>query len=333
MAHGDEKHIADILINDYIVEFQHSSISLNDFEARNSFYSSCGYKVIWVFDLEEEFSSEKIYKYYGSNEYSWSYPKKLFREMDFKSVQATIYFQFDYCNDENVGVLERVTGGYNRFTQFYTDTRNVLSIPEFIKLLTEGDSKISPQKYDPPVVPDSVDEGKTIYELWKSKYSGIIVKNLVIGNEMLINGKDGRMYRRGHYPNEKIIGKYSNFYGGKYHYSDYYPVWDEDKAIWTLKVEFISQEYLEREKIHNEIVNRNIAGKKLISLLISTEGQIFHCLLNNKYYLFEFINDNRMVFNAYEFDPPNGEVVGTHCNKEVHKLENELVWEEYIEEE
>ena len=43
-------HRADILINNTVIEFQHSPISGEEFESRNSFYKSCGYHVVWLFD-------------------------------------------------------------------------------------------------------------------------------------------------------------------------------------------------------------------------------------------------------------------------------------------
>ena len=43
-----QKHRADVLIEDkkVVYEFQHSSLSAEEFEDRNSFYNSLGYKVI-----------------------------------------------------------------------------------------------------------------------------------------------------------------------------------------------------------------------------------------------------------------------------------------------
>ena len=46
-------HRADILINDTVIEFQHSPISGEEFESRNSFYKSCGYRVVWLFDATD----------------------------------------------------------------------------------------------------------------------------------------------------------------------------------------------------------------------------------------------------------------------------------------
>lgn len=45
------KHRADILLDGIVIEFQHSPISAGEFENRNNFYTSCGYNVVWVFDM------------------------------------------------------------------------------------------------------------------------------------------------------------------------------------------------------------------------------------------------------------------------------------------
>lgn len=47
-------HRADILINDTVIEFQHSPISGEEFEERNSFYKKCGYRVVWLFDAADK---------------------------------------------------------------------------------------------------------------------------------------------------------------------------------------------------------------------------------------------------------------------------------------
>lgn len=44
------KHRADVLINNTVIEFQHSPITHEEILERNNFYLSCGYRVVWVFD-------------------------------------------------------------------------------------------------------------------------------------------------------------------------------------------------------------------------------------------------------------------------------------------
>lgn len=46
------KHRADVLINNIVIEFQHSPITSEEITKRNMFYLSCGYPVVWVFDAE-----------------------------------------------------------------------------------------------------------------------------------------------------------------------------------------------------------------------------------------------------------------------------------------
>lgn len=48
------KHRADVLINNTVIEFQHSPITLEEIHDRNIFYLGCGYRVIWVFDANNK---------------------------------------------------------------------------------------------------------------------------------------------------------------------------------------------------------------------------------------------------------------------------------------
>lgn len=52
VQNGEEKHRADVLINNTVIEFQHSPISAEEIAERNSFYQARGHKVVWVFDAE-----------------------------------------------------------------------------------------------------------------------------------------------------------------------------------------------------------------------------------------------------------------------------------------
>ena len=54
-------HRADILINNTVIEFQHSSIRGEEFESRNSFYKSCGYRVVWLFDATDKMKDDECF--------------------------------------------------------------------------------------------------------------------------------------------------------------------------------------------------------------------------------------------------------------------------------
>ena len=52
---GEQVFRADVCLHQTreIIEFQHSRISWDDFHARNDFYNSIGYTVIWLFDFDQ----------------------------------------------------------------------------------------------------------------------------------------------------------------------------------------------------------------------------------------------------------------------------------------
>ncbi len=62
-------HRADVLACGYVIEFQHSPLSVEEFDERNRFYTSLGKKVVWVFDVSEKFQEVRInkiqYMHYG----------------------------------------------------------------------------------------------------------------------------------------------------------------------------------------------------------------------------------------------------------------------------
>lgn len=61
---GTEYHIADVVLqngaNKYVVEFQHSVISQDEFISRSRFYMQCNYRLIWVFDFCECKNPKKV---------------------------------------------------------------------------------------------------------------------------------------------------------------------------------------------------------------------------------------------------------------------------------
>lgn len=53
-----EIHRADVCINQTVIEFQHSPIKASEIARRNEFYTSCGYKMVWVFDANDQIKNE-----------------------------------------------------------------------------------------------------------------------------------------------------------------------------------------------------------------------------------------------------------------------------------
>lgn len=53
VAIGGDIHIADVLLRNVIIEFQHSNISASEFKRRCVYYSLDGRRLIWVFDAQK----------------------------------------------------------------------------------------------------------------------------------------------------------------------------------------------------------------------------------------------------------------------------------------
>ena len=58
IENNGEKHRADVCIGDKVIEFQHSPITREEIIKRNTFYTSCGYQVVWVFDATNKIKNE-----------------------------------------------------------------------------------------------------------------------------------------------------------------------------------------------------------------------------------------------------------------------------------
>lgn len=129
-------HRADVLINDTVVEFQHSPISVEEFQKRNDFYTACGYRVIWLFDAREAFLS-KLTKC-DANYYEWKYPPKMLTGFN---VYGNIHVYFHLLDNatQSGGEIVRLTSfsdeGLCRFgvapSEHYTED-------EFINLTQDG---------------------------------------------------------------------------------------------------------------------------------------------------------------------------------------------------
>lgn len=110
-----EKHRADVLIfNKYVIEFQHSKISAEEFNRRNEFYTRCGYKVVWVFDLSDV--ADHLSAWYNTNtvHYQWKWAWKTWENCDFSRGDVILLIELDtHSRDEllKTPCWSRVTTG------------------------------------------------------------------------------------------------------------------------------------------------------------------------------------------------------------------------------
>lgn len=103
-----KKHRADVLMEDkkVVLEFQHSPLSSEEFEDRNSFYKSLGYKIVWVFDVTDQIENETIENYSGSK-YKWNHPKKVFDcFIPQNDKNVILYFQTQVDGKDNTKINE-----------------------------------------------------------------------------------------------------------------------------------------------------------------------------------------------------------------------------------
>lgn len=80
VEYNGEMHRADVLINRTVIEFQHSSITAEEFERRTRFFIDAGYRIAWVFDVTDQFKSEAIGFLNEDRDdlYIWKHPIRIF---------------------------------------------------------------------------------------------------------------------------------------------------------------------------------------------------------------------------------------------------------------
>ena len=86
-----QKHRADVFINNTVIEFQHSKISTEEFNERNSFYTSLGYKVIWIFDATDAYLNREIETRINKDNFRWNNPLIQLPNYDAKKID--VYLQ------------------------------------------------------------------------------------------------------------------------------------------------------------------------------------------------------------------------------------------------
>ena len=117
-----KKHRADVLIENskIVIEFQHSKISMEEFNDRNNFYTKLEYKVVWVFDFVDEYENDKIYldENYSVDDYDivhnrktgrgYRFPKSrnVFNDISTYKNKVIVYCQIQNSADDNQRLKE-----------------------------------------------------------------------------------------------------------------------------------------------------------------------------------------------------------------------------------
>lgn len=144
-------HRADVCIGNYVLEFQHSTISKAEFMKRNYFYAQAGYKVVWIFDYRNEYASGKMVCYdewsrngESGGKWKWNSAHKFMSSVSpQRNKMIKIIFQLSDDNS-NFGYLELVNwaiedySGLSDYKRFYT-SYSITNFEELYNKLLKGE--------------------------------------------------------------------------------------------------------------------------------------------------------------------------------------------------
>ena len=144
---GETRHRADVIIDRTVIEFQHSIMPVKAFDERNNFYFNLGYKVVWLFDLSDEFNKGDLsyHEKGGVLYFNWNNPKRVFNSYDVKSGCIDLFFQLNGNESESsiVHVLDVSEKGFEHFT-----TRVFISKKDFLKYVGLVNGECAPPTRD-----------------------------------------------------------------------------------------------------------------------------------------------------------------------------------------
>ena len=132
MRNENEIHRADVFINNTVIEFQHSPISVKEFDERNQFYTRNGHTLVWLFDWTEQYG-DKLTSNEEETVFYWNRPRGIFENFDLYG-SVHLYGQLRKPTNSDDRVIVRITGlGYERMS---TIENEKYSVGEFVELTT-----------------------------------------------------------------------------------------------------------------------------------------------------------------------------------------------------
>lgn len=208
-------HRADVLleVEKTVIEFQHSEISISEFEDRNHFYNQLGYRVIWVFDMMEEYQRKDIFlldEKKSKEKYFYRYPKKIFASFDYRKEDVILFFQIA---EEDIRLLKVTWTSPKGIYRFCADE---FSLDEFLSFSRNEKMEVVYPKSSIP------------YLLHDNQGVPIIVRNKDTREEYLVSPHAMDDYGKYHH----IYGKTSNSFG-EYHDKSV-PIHDAMKPCWVI---------------------------------------------------------------------------------------------------
>ncbi|MBR3245049.1 MAG: hypothetical protein IKF90_20550 [Parasporobacterium sp.] len=135
MEYEGVKHRADVCIGNSVIEFQHSPISPDDFQARNEFYTAAGFSVLWVFDVREAYQHNLTSNGEDASHYNWKYAPKTLKDFDLYG-DVQIYF---HLQDKGFGqVIRLISCRSGDLSSFQTHFKTIYYETQFVELSING---------------------------------------------------------------------------------------------------------------------------------------------------------------------------------------------------
>lgn len=155
------EHRADIKMDNYIIEFQHSPISEEDLRERIDFYTRYG-KLIFLFDLREKTIYRNKHK---SNTFIWKYPSRTIIPPNNKN-----YFLFFQVADNTILFIKGNLDNWSEFEVYKT-----LNKVQFFSIFNKNNNlDILKALYEEKVVIEAKeDDLKRQRRLWQFRITGL----------------------------------------------------------------------------------------------------------------------------------------------------------------
>ena len=149
VCYNGEKHRADVLIGDIVLEFQNSPITAEEFYKRNKFFKNAGYRLAWIFNFSEVDSNNLHVSDNREGMFIWKHPMRIFEELEEISEQDKQFALWFYkCSEDYLadGLEEYV----NRIVWAIRGDDGKYSLRRFIESeydITLKKDKINPEHF------------------------------------------------------------------------------------------------------------------------------------------------------------------------------------------
>lgn len=189
------KHRADVCVGKVIFEFQHSAISNEEIQARNQFYTSAGYELIWIFDANNNIKNVKGQSIdpcmCNNTDLQWN--KRAIKHLG--AIPKGVFIFLEYTVDLNIKNKSTLTKVYIKLDSLeplvFQKTRTLILQFSFLRQFSQSFCSLFPEiKY--PTVSELLfpQPQQVVYRV------PVTVSRTRSNLYELVQGKNGRIYSR-----------------------------------------------------------------------------------------------------------------------------------------